>query len=84
MDNFVDIKQEIKDEERKDFINKIKGSSPVRGKTIKIKKDAGIIKRNEFLAKKTCSLKYKSYGVNPTPAKKIAPIKKSVAPKIER
>ena len=38
MDNFVDIKQEIIDEERKDFINKIKGTSPVRGKTIKIKK----------------------------------------------
>ena len=38
MDNFVDIKQEIKDEERKDFINKIKGGPPVRGKTIKIKK----------------------------------------------
>ncbi len=38
MDNFVDIKQEIKDEERKDFINKIKGNPPVRGKTIKIKK----------------------------------------------
>ena len=43
MDNFVDIKQEIKDEERKDFINKIKGSSPVRGKTIKIKKPKKIV-----------------------------------------
>ena len=43
MDNFVDIKQEVKDEERKDFINKIKGSSPVRGKTIKIKKPKKIV-----------------------------------------
>ena len=37
MDNFVDIKQEIKDEDRKKFMNKVKGNSPIRGKTIKIK-----------------------------------------------
>jgi DNA polymerase/3'-5' exonuclease PolX len=37
MDNFVDIKQEIKDEDRKNFMNKVKGNSPIRGKTIKIK-----------------------------------------------
>ena len=49
MDNFVDIKQEIKDEERKNFINKVMGTSPIRGKTIKIKKPKKVITNNEMI-----------------------------------
>ena len=48
MDNFVDIKQEIKDEERKNFINKMMGTSPIRGKTIKIKKPKKVVTNNEM------------------------------------